>query len=76
MAALMTSVIDNSAKVTEYIMSCRSMGIEILPPDVNYSLAGFSVQAGKIRFALTALKSVGRPVIEGIVVERAANGLY
>ena len=46
MAALMTSVIDNSAKVTEYIMSCRSMGIEILPPDVNYSLAGFSVQDG------------------------------
>ncbi len=74
MAALMTSVIDNSAKVTEYIMSCRSMGIEILPPDVNYSLAGFSVQDGKIRFALTALKSVGRPVIEGIVAERAANG--
>ena len=53
MAALMTSVIDNSAKVTEYIMSCRSMGIEILPPDVNYSLAGFSVQDGKIRFATT-----------------------
>ena len=76
MAALMTSVIDNSAKVTEYIMSCRSMGIEILPPDVNYSLAGFSVQDGKIRFALTALKSVGRPVIEGIVAERAANGNY
>ena len=58
MAALMTSVIDNSAKVTEYIMSCRSMGIEILPPDVNYSLAGFSVQDGKIRFALTAQKSL------------------
>ena len=76
MAALMTSVIDNSAKVTEYIMSCRSMGIEILPPDVNYSQAGFSVQDGKIRFALTALKSVGRPVIEGIVAERVANGNY
>lgn len=76
MAALMTSVMLNSAKVTEYIMSCKSMGIEVLPPDVNSSLAGFSVQDGKIRFALTALKSVGRPVIEALIKERQARGTF
>ncbi len=76
MAALMSSVITNNAKVTEYIQSCKQMGIEILPPDVNYSYAGFSVQDGKIRFALTALKSVGRPVIEGIVALRDQEGKY
>jgi len=76
MAALMTSVIDNSTKVTEYIMSCRSMGIDILPPDVNSSQARFSVQDGAIRFALTALKSVGRPVIAAIVQERENRGSY
>ncbi|MCR5282531.1 MAG: DNA polymerase III subunit alpha [Lachnospiraceae bacterium] len=76
MAALMSSVITNNAKVTEYIQSCKQMGIEILPPDVNHSYAGFSVQDGKIRFALTALKSVGRPVIEGIVELRDREGKY
>lgn len=76
MAALMTSVIDNSAKVTEYIVACRSMGIEILPPDVNAGQAQFSVQDGRIRFALTALRSVGRPVIRAIVEERQKNGAF
>lgn len=76
MAALMTSVIDNSSKVTEYIMSCASMGIDILPPDVNNGQAGFSVQNGSIRFALTALKNVGRPVIAAIVAEREERGPY
>ena len=76
MAALMTSVIDNSTKVTEYIMSCRAMGIDILPPDVNSGQARFSVQGGAIRFALTALKSVGRPVIAAIVKEREERGPY
>ncbi|MBQ8526880.1 MAG: DNA polymerase III subunit alpha [Lachnospiraceae bacterium] len=76
MAALMTSVIDNSTKVTEYIMSCRSMGIDILPPDVNSGQSRFSVQDGAIRFALTALKSVGRPVIAAIVREREERGVY
>ena len=76
MAALMTSVIDNSTKVTEYIVTCRNMGITILPPDVNAGQADFSVQDGKIRFALTALKSVGRPVIQAIVDERQKNGPY
>ena len=76
MAALMTSVIDNSTKVTEYIVSCRAMGIDILPPDVNSGQARFSVQDGAIRFALTALKSVGRPVIAAIVKEREDRGPY
>ena len=76
MAALMTSVIDNSTKVTEYIVSCRAMGIDILPPDVNSGQSRFSVQNGAIRFALTALKSVGRPVIAAIVKEREERGPY
>ncbi len=76
MAALMTSVIDNSTKVTEYLMSSRAMGIEILPPDVNSGQARFSVQDGAILFALTALKNIGRPVIEAIVKEREERGPY
>lgn len=76
MAALMTSVMDNSTKVTEYIATCRSMGIQILPPDVNHGQSRFSVQDGAIRFALSALKSVGRPVIEAIVREREKRGYY
>ncbi len=76
MAALMTSVIENSAKVTEYIQSCKAMGIQILPPDVNSSQARFSVQDGSIRFAMTALKSIGRPIIATIVNERKEHGLY
>lgn len=76
MAALLTSVIDSASKVSEYIMVCKSMGIEILPPDINEGEAGFSVSNGAIRYALTAIKSVGRPVIDGIVAERRAHGKY
>lgn len=76
MAALMTSVIDNPGKVSEYILVCRNMGIEILPPDINQGESGFSVSEGKIRYALTAIKSVGRPVIETIVRERQERGPY
>ena len=76
MAALMTSVIDNSGKVAEYIMVCRNMGIEILPPDINQGESGFSVNGNSIRYALTAIKSVGRPVIEAVVQERRARGPY
>ena len=76
MAALMTSVIDFPNKVSEYIMTCRSMGIDILPPDINAGEAGFSVTEGGIRYALTAIKSVGRPVIEAIVKERELRGPY
>jgi DNA polymerase-3 subunit alpha len=76
MAALLTSVIDNSGKVSEYIVTCRSMGIEILPPDINEGESGFSVSGNSIRYALTAIKSVGRPVIDAVVGERRANGRY
>ena len=76
MAALMTSVIDNSGKVAEYIMTCRSMGITILPPDINQGESGFSVTDKSIRYALTAIKSVGRPVIEAVVEERKLRGPY
>ena len=76
MAALMTSVIDNTRKVAEYIYSCRQMGIKILPPDVNCGMYGFSVDNGAIRYGLSAIKSVGRPVIESLVKERDENGQY
>ena len=76
MAALMTSVIDNAGKVSEYILTCRSMGIPILPPDINEGEASFSVAKGGIRYALTAIKSIGRPVIEAIIEERNARGPF
>lgn len=76
MAALMTSVIDNPGKVAEYIMTCRSMGISILPPDVNEGEGGFSVSASSIRYALTAIKSVGYPVIAALVEERKERGPF
>ena len=76
MAALMTSVIDNPGKVAEYIMTCKGMGISILPPDINQGESGFSVKDKSIRYALTAIKSVGRPVIEAVVEERKARGEY
>ena len=76
MAALLTSVIDNSSKVSEYILSCKNMGIAILPPDINQGESGFSVSGNSIRYALTAIKGVGRPVIEKIVDERMVRGDY
>jgi len=76
MAALMTSVIDNPGKVSEYILTCRSMNISILPPDVNSGETGFSVSEGAIRYALTAIKGVGRPIIDGLVIERQERGPF
>ena len=76
MAALMTSVIDFPTKVAEYFLVCRQMGIKILPPDINCGMYGFSVDNGAIRYGLSAIKSVGRPVIESLVSERQQNGLY
>ena len=76
MAALMTSVIDNPSKVAEYIMTSRAMGIQILPPDINEGANGFSVADGQIRYALSAIKSVGRPLIDAVVAEREARGPY
>ena len=76
MAALMTSVVEMPNKVAEYISVCRQMGIQILPPDINRGMYGFSVDNGAIRYALSAIKSIGRPVIEGIVREREEHGEY
>ena len=76
MAALMTSVIDNPGKVSEYIYSCRQMGIVILPPDINKGEGNFSVDGGKIRYGLAAIKSIGRPVIEAIIRERTLGGAF
>ena len=76
MAALMTSVIEMPNKVAEYIQVCRQMGISILPPDVNCGIYGFSVDHGAIRYGLSAIKSVGRPVINALVEERGKNGTY
>ena len=76
MASLMTSVIDAPGKVAEYILACRQMKIEIAPPDINEGQAGFSVRDGKILYALSAIKSVGRPVIETIVRERERGGKF
>ena len=76
MAALMTSVIEMPTKVAEYIQVCRQMNIKILPPDVNRGAYGFSVDNGAIRYGLSAIKSVGRPVINALAEEREANGEY
>ncbi|WP_024347132.1 DNA polymerase III subunit alpha [Lacrimispora indolis] len=76
MAALLTSVMDNVSKVSEYILSCRQMGISILPPDINEGESGFSVSGRSIRYGLSAIKSVGKSVVELIVAEREQNGLY
>ncbi|MFT3984590.1 MAG: DNA polymerase III subunit alpha [Lachnospiraceae bacterium] len=76
MAALMTSVIDNSGKVAEYIYTCKTMGIKILPPDINEGMAGFSVTNGCIRYGLASIKSIGWPVIEAIVAERRERGKF
>ena len=76
MAALMTSVIDVPSKVAEYIYTCRQMGIDILSPDINKGVGNFSVDDGNIRYGLTAIKSIGRPVIAAIVEEREARGEF
>ena len=74
MAALLTSVIDNSTKVSEYIFSCKSMGIKILPPDINRGVAGFSVSGDLIIYGLASIKGIGWPVVNSIVAERQAHG--
>lgn len=76
MAALITSVLDRTDKVSEYIAHCRKHGIQILPPDINEGFGHFSVSGNAIRYGLSALKSVGRSVIDAIVEEREQHGLY
>jgi len=76
MAALLTSVLDSSEKVAEYIAECREMKIPLLPPDINESQPDFSVSSGGIRFGLTALKGVGRAFMTGMLKERTEHGLF
>ena len=76
MAALLTSVLDNSDKVAEYIAECRECGIALLPPDVNRSYDGFTVEEGGIRFGLVAIKNIGRGFIQALVRERDKNGPF
>lgn len=76
MAALMTSVLDNSVKVAEYTEVCRGMGIKLLPPDINESDADFTVSGSDLRFGLEAIKNIGTKFIHNVTEERARNGRY
>jgi len=70
MAALMTSVIDNSAKAAEYLLHCKELGISVLPPDINVGQGEFTAEGNAVRYGLYAIKSLGRPVIDSIIGER------
>ena len=76
MAALLTSVLESSTKVAEYIAECRELGIKLLPPDVNESDANFTVAGENIRFGLVAIKGIGWGAIEELVAERHENGMF
>ncbi len=76
MAALLTSVLDFSGKISEYIAAAREMGLRVLPPDVNESDDEFSVSGGGIRFGLSAIKNVGRGFMKQVVQEREKGGRY
>lgn len=76
MASLLTSVLDNSGKVAEYIAECRDMGIKLLPPDVNESEADFTVAGENLRFGLVAIKGLGRSAVSELVQEREENGAF
>ena len=70
MAALLTSVLDNTDKVIEYTGECQRLGIKVLPPSINVSDGGFTVDGKSIRFGLNATKNVGRNLIAAVVRER------
>ena len=76
MAALMTSVLGFTEKMVGYIEECKSMGISVLPPDINQSRAGFTVVGDSIRFGLAALKNVGAAFIERLIRERERGGSF
>ncbi len=76
MAALLTSVLDSSGKVAEYITECRERGISLLPPDINQSGADFTVSEGGIRFGLVAVKGVGRGFVRDVVLQREKGGPF
>ena len=76
MAALMTSVLDNSVKISGYIAECRDLGIAVLPPDINESEDFFTVVDKGIRFGLAAVKNIGRGFIQKVSQERKERGLF
>ena len=76
MAALLTSVLDNSDKVAGYISECRDCGIALLPPDINRSADRFTVEEGGIRFGLVAIKNIGRGFIQAVMRDRAEKGPF
>jgi DNA polymerase-3 subunit alpha len=76
MAALISSVMNTKDRVPLYVNACREMGIEVLPPDVNFSQTDFAVVEGKIRFGLNAVKNVGGPAADAIVRARSEGGAF
>lgn len=76
MAALMTSVMENTSKITGYMETCKKMNIEVLPPDINEGFAYFDAKDDKIIFGLAAIKNVGKNVVDRIVEEREENGKF
>ncbi len=76
MAALLTSVLDNAQKIAEYTAECRDLGLSLLPPDVNESVAGFSVSGKNLRFGLAAIKGIGRGAVRQLEAERKINGRF
>ena len=76
MAALLTSVLDNTDKVTEYIAECKECGIALLPPDINASQDVFTVEEGGIRFGLVAIKNIGRSFIQAVMRQRELGGSF
>ncbi len=76
MAALLTSILDNSSKVSIYIQECKKLKINLLPPSINESYDGFTVLGNNIRFGLVAVKNVGRNFIKEVISEREGNGAF
>lgn len=76
MAGLLTSILENADKVSEYIGECQRLGIGILPPDINESIEGFTVSGDNIRFGLLAIKNLGRGFIQSIIEERKNQGKF
>ena len=76
MAAQLTSIMDDKDKVAAYVQECRRMGFEVLTPDINASGAAFSVEGGKIRFGLTAVKHVSQAAVGLLIAEREENGHF
>ena len=76
MAALMTSVMDVTPKVRQYIDSCKKLGIQVVAPHINEGYAYFSTKNNRIMYGLAAIKNVGKNVIDRIVEERDKNGPF